>query len=275
MKVLVTGGNMALSAVQKWGIALGFIPGVSTVVGAIKAFVYYRRASKHEKDGKLVHEMASKAKNIHEKALNVFKEQELRQIGRLEKNIGEFSLTEMIPVINIVAAILGVTDTDAYPALSEAQQNIQDLKDPLHSEERLKNYLIQRYDVKDNPNPALMEAMEWIFANVDDPSKKIYSGWHKFNILDEIPELVNKCREKIKDGETDTKKILASALTEIIDKRKKDEEIMKADINRTEAYRHVGLSEKSPQYLSHVLDLYTVGTTKLKDLLDLLLQVPG
>lgn len=256
---------MALSALQKIGIALGFIPGVSTIVGAIKAFVYFRRVEKHEKDLNQINAVEISANNIHQKALHIFKEQDFREISHLEKDIGKWSIAEMIPGVNILVAFAGVVaDEGGYPALSKAQQNIKEISS--NSEDRFKNYLMQRYGVKDNPNPVLIGAMEWIFANLDDPSRNIILNTdNKAYILNQIPELVSKCKEKSLT-ETDSKKVLANALKEIIDKRKEDEEIVKMEDRRMEAFRHLGYYSQGQIPTNH-LKWHMEGTQKLQDLL--------
>jgi hypothetical protein len=259
---------MALSAMQKVGIALGFIPGVSTIVGAIKAFVYFRRASKHEKDRNQVHqELQSMTTNIHDTALTVFKEKELRRIEQAEKQVGLSSLLEMIPGVNIAAALDGAASPDGYRDLSKAQQHLKVRKSP-DSDEGFKAYLIKRYHIEDQKdNLAFIEAMEWIFVNLDDPSRSInFYTEDKRYILNQIPELVDKCRERSQHGETDSKKMLASALMTVIALREKDEVIVSTELQRIGAFNHLGYSP--PEFLpSSYLKRFAEGTEKLHELL--------
>lgn len=83
---------------EKIGVALAFIPGVSTVVGIIKAKNYYNRSYKSldsEKDSFEV-----------EKIKNTAKQSFFHKTAECERGLFKVSLAEMIPGVNIIAAFV-------------------------------------------------------------------------------------------------------------------------------------------------------------------------
>ena len=92
---------MALSIGEKIGAVFGFIPIASTVSGLIKAFVYFNRAK--TKDRLNLENLEQTAKKTEQAGSNLhwFSQQE----ASYEKILWKASLFEMIPGVNLIAAV--------------------------------------------------------------------------------------------------------------------------------------------------------------------------
>lgn len=97
--------TMKLTAGEITGAVLAFIPGVSTISGLIKAFVYYNRAKKSGGNNEQMQATAQKTAN--ESAKHFINVQPV--CHKCEEKLWKASIVEMIPGVNILAAIYSAT----------------------------------------------------------------------------------------------------------------------------------------------------------------------
>lgn len=98
---------MSISKTEKILIALGFVPLVSTVVGVIKAFAYYRNAYTPAKEGIEVNRalLQETGKTINELAKIRFRLNTQAKDKSALKQLIISSIFQAIPGINIIASL--------------------------------------------------------------------------------------------------------------------------------------------------------------------------
>lgn len=135
---------MALKALEKLGAVAAFIPGVSTISGIIKAFVYYNKAQKKElnlgKEGKNeTEETAQKTNSLGvSKLLNVNQEKK-----ECYESLWKASIAEAIPGVNFIAAVYSATVLKKLSELREVNQ----------SDAKRENFLFKKFGLKKTGSP--------------------------------------------------------------------------------------------------------------------------
>lgn len=219
-----------MTGMQKLDAALAFVPGVSTVVGIVQAFVYFGRMGKHEKEmtvqqkkiqtaAQKINKNATEALNygeIHTAATEKFKARDLTKQHLREVEMSAFAVMQIIPILNIIAAIYSLV---TMSKLLEAKENFGKVDD-----QRLNKFLMKRYGVDAFDNDpvkqlALDNALKLIYAKFDAQHFRDYA----------IQELAKECRKLIekekgdKGIEGDGTQLLKTALKNLIVNRKNDE----------------------------------------------------
>lgn len=95
---------MALTGMEKLGAALGLIPGVSTVVGTIKACVYYFRVKGSKADRQ---KMAAIAQRVNDPAARAMYNLHVSYLDKkedYETRIFAYSILGTLPILNIFMA---------------------------------------------------------------------------------------------------------------------------------------------------------------------------
>lgn len=115
---------MALERSEKLMIALGFIPGVSTVTGLVNAVACYRNQYKPAKDSIKYYTLRSleTVGDVDELAKSQFMLAEYKKDKRALKKIVISSIFQIIPGINIIAGLLALP---AYRSHSKADEAIR------------------------------------------------------------------------------------------------------------------------------------------------------
>jgi hypothetical protein len=140
------------------GAVLGFIPGVSTITGAFKAVVYYSRAKKNKDEPKPDKtKIAETATNTDITANETMQAMLQRSIDteadqrKCYKRLGRAALIEMIPGVNIVAAIYSAV---MLSKLSKA-------RNANHNDTTKQKYLFDKYRVgRDIEGRRVLESSE-------------------------------------------------------------------------------------------------------------------
>lgn len=135
---------MALKALEKLGAVAAFIPGVSTISGIIKAFVYYNKAQK--KDLKIGNEEKNEAEGTAKKA-HSFGVSNLLNVNQEKKecyeSLWKASIAEAIPGVNFIAAVYSATVLNKLSELREVNQ----------SEAKKEDFLFKKFGLKKTESP--------------------------------------------------------------------------------------------------------------------------
>lgn len=237
------GGFMALTGAQRLGAVLGFIPVISTIVGVIKAFVYFGRANNHETEIKEVQDrLNAQASNVHQKAQTIFHKDCINQIKNAEYQAGIGGLIEIFPGLNIVGASITALDAEGYRGLSKAQGNLERLKQKDSS--ALGEYLLERYKVTapadEAKKNALIDALELIYVNLDNIDEQNRYTRSQNELA--LENLAYGCKYQIESNSQSGKKTLISVLDTTITTRERIQSNGKAPpryIERTEKMRNL------------------------------------
>lgn len=110
---------MSLTFGERVGAALGFIPVVSTVVGGIEAYNYYKREKAHLSCQNAL------AQKVRDAGLqNIYQNQ-----ARCEDKLFKISLVEMIPIVNIIAAFFKVRELAKLSKVSDKMSKMIEFTD--------------------------------------------------------------------------------------------------------------------------------------------------
>ena len=115
------------------GAILAFIPGVSTISGAIQAFIYYHRTEQGSAKQKQMEDTANKIQTTIDDKI---KSHAREKIHKSNNELWKASILEMIPGVNIIAAIYSVI------ILNKISQARESEKDP-------DSYIIRKYDLNE------------------------------------------------------------------------------------------------------------------------------
>lgn len=111
---------MALTIGEKIGAFLGFIPGVSTFTGLIKAFIYFKKSRQEKVDSAQMEQTAQKTAEQAKKKLIDIKP----GCKACYQKLWKASLIEMIPGINIISAAYSSTILHRLSQLREVNTDL-------------------------------------------------------------------------------------------------------------------------------------------------------
>jgi len=151
---------MQLKALEILGCVAGFIPGVSTVTGVIKAYVYYKRSKSKKADKEKVEVTAQKV------AGKPISDSRIQHLSRREKAISgrlmTISLLEMLPFANIVAALSEVTLLDELNDARAFKQSTERQIQKLH-------HYYGVTPIQDKEKEAFMNKVLFLLHNIQTP----------------------------------------------------------------------------------------------------------
>ena len=107
---------MGLTIKEKIGAVIAFIPLASTISGLIKAIIYYKKTKKEPANAEKMNNLAEKTNKTS-----------LRQLSNFEtechNKLFKASIAEMIPLINVIAAVYSAFVLSDLSEVRELQQN--------------------------------------------------------------------------------------------------------------------------------------------------------
>lgn len=218
------------TALENFGLVLGFIPGVSVIVGAVKAFIYYKKAQKAEKaENEAQQKVDQTAKKIDESLRN-YKLNSSSNIcynipmdhlkSRIYKELMLSALVEMIPFIGIgaasdeVAYVMQLRKLDKGWSFEDQVQSLLRFYKVVLPEEPKKREVmghvliaidnvvrINRLEIRDFITSSYeIRGFSILNEYLDDIRRVIFSKCHELYDLDPNTtpiELVKKCLEDI------------------------------------------------------------------------------
>ncbi len=189
---------MALKFGEVAGAIFAFIPGVSTITSAVKAWVYYRRTKRDQQEMTRAQEVAEKIGTIAKNVILQRKE----DIRAVDDHLWKLSLFEMIPIVQWIPAVLSLFSLSSLSATRKTDEQ----------------YLAEKYELSEEEvkNPRVRELLT-VFSNEEKMGRSYLLEWHPYGHTPFAKQCINKFISEEKESKKTTYQFLKENILEYAD----------------------------------------------------------